>query len=177
MRIAVSGSHLVGKTTLAEALAGFLPGHPLVPEPYRLLEDEGHTFEEMPSIADFEAQLERSFQCLQDSGPDAVFDRCPLDLVGYLLAHEDAAMFDVEAWIPRLRAHVPTLDLIVFVPIERPDRIAVPSSERRLRAVVDRILRGIVVDDAYGLEVEVIEVAGAREARLHQVVSHAGIRR
>ena len=167
----------MGKTTLAEALAEALPEHMLVPEPYRLLEEEGYTFGERPSIEEFEAQLERSLQCLQAGGADAVFDRCPLDLVGYLLAHENAAMFDVETWIPRLRAHVPTLDLIVFLPIERPDRIAVPSSERRLRAAVDTILRGIVVDDAYGLEVEVIEVAGVREARLHQVLSRAGIRR
>ena len=170
MRIAVSGSHLVGKTTLAEAVAEALPGHVLVPEPYRLLEEEGHGFGEMPSIEEFELQLERSFQCLQASGPDAVFDRCPLDLVGYLLTHQDAAMFDLASWLPRLREQVPTLDLIVFVPIERPDRMTVPSSQRRLRSAVDAILRRIVVDDAYGLDLEVIEVAGSPDARLRQVV-------
>lgn len=167
----------MGKTTLAEALAEVLPEHQLMPEPYRLLEDEGHTFEEMPSLEDFQTQLERSFQCLQDSGPDAVFDRCPLDLVGYLLTHDAAAMFDLEGWMPRLREHLPTLDLIAFVPIERPDRMAVPSSQRRLRSVVDRILRRIVVGDAYGLDVDVIEVVGSLEARLHQVVTHPGARR
>lgn len=82
MRIAISGSHLVGKTTLAEALADALPDHQLVPEPYHLLEEEGYEFGEMPSIEDFELQLERSFHCLQESGPAVVFDRCPLDMIG-----------------------------------------------------------------------------------------------
>ena len=59
MRIAISGSHRVGKTTLAEALAAELPGYELVPEPYYLLEEDGHVFAAMPSIEDFELQLAR----------------------------------------------------------------------------------------------------------------------
>lgn len=60
MRIAISGSHRVGKTSLAEALAVALPGHELLPEPYHALEDEGHEFGEMPSLDDFTLQLERA---------------------------------------------------------------------------------------------------------------------
>lgn len=171
MRIAISGSHLVGKTTLAEALADALPQHQFVPEPYRLLEEEGHEFEEMPSIEDFELQLERSLQCLQEGGPDVVFDRCPLDLVGYLQVHADAEAFDLEQWLPRIREHMAALDLVVFVPIEAPDRVAVPRSQARHRAAVDAMLGDIVLNDAYGVEVAVIEVAGSIEARLRQVLA------
>jgi uridine kinase len=78
MRIAISGTHLVGKTTLAETLAAVLPEHELMPDPYHLLEEEGHEFTEMPSLEDFEAQLERSLECLEGSGSSVVFDRCPL---------------------------------------------------------------------------------------------------
>ena len=102
MRIAISGSHLVGKTTLAEALVEALPRYELVPEPYYLLEEDGYEFAESPSIEDFERQLERSFQCIQDSGADVVFDRCPLDILGYLVTHRDAEAFHIEDWMPRV---------------------------------------------------------------------------
>jgi hypothetical protein len=170
MRIAISGSHLVGKTTLAEALARALPRYELVPEPYRLLEEEGHEFAEMPSIEDFELQLERSFQCIQESGTNVVFDRCPLDILGYLVTHRDADAFQLEDWMPRLREAVAKLDLIVFVPVEDPDRVAVPRSQARLRSDVDTALRDIIGDDAYGLEIDVITAAGTPGDRLRHVV-------
>jgi MoxR-like ATPase len=112
MRIAICGTHLVGKTTLAEQLAEALPSHELVPEPYRFLEHEGYEFGEMPSLEDFERQLERAFRCVQEGGPAAVFDRCALDIVGYLQTHEDAEAFDLDRWLPRIREHVAALDLI-----------------------------------------------------------------
>jgi predicted ATPase len=172
MRIAISGSHLVGKTTLAEALAEALPGYELVPEPYHLLEEDGHELAEMPSVDDFELQLERSLLCLRESGENVIFDRCPLDILGYLLTHEDADAFHLADWMPRVRQLVPGLDLIVFVPIEKPDRVPVPRSQARLRAEVDSALRDIVLDDAYGLEIDVLTVAGPTAARVHQVLAH-----
>jgi hypothetical protein len=51
---------------------------------------------------------------------------------------------------------------IVFLPVEDPDRIAVPRSQPRLRAEVDAVLRDIIVDDAYGLEMDVITAEGSR---------------
>lgn len=172
MRIAISGSHLVGKTTLAEALAEALPRYELVPEPYYLLEEDGHEFAEMPSIEDFERQLERSFQCVQESGTNVILDRCPLDILGYLITHQNADAFQLEDWMPRVRESIAKLDLIVFVPIEKPDRVAVPRSQALLRAEVDEVLRDIIVDDAYGLEVDVITTAGTPAARLRQAVAH-----
>lgn len=172
MRIAISGSHLVGKTTLAEALSDTLPRHELVPEPYELLVDDEYEFAEVPSLEDFELQLERSFQCIQESGTNVVFDRCPLDILGYLFTHRDAEAFQLEDWMPRVRDAVAKLDLIVFVPVEDPDLVAVPRSQVRLRSEVDAVLRDIIVDDAYGLDIDVMTAAGTPGARLHQVVAH-----
>jgi len=172
MRIAISGTHFVGKTTLAEALAEALPRHELVPEPYHLLEEDGHEFAGMPSIEDFELQLERSIQCVQESGTDAVFDRCPLDILGYLVTHRDADAFRLEDWMPRVREAMAKLDLIVFVPIEDPDRMAVPREQARLRSDVDLVLSDLIVDDAYGLEIDVITAAGTPGARLRRVAAH-----
>jgi len=169
MRIAISGSHLVGKTTLAEALAEALTGHELVPEPYHQLEEDGHEFAEMPSLEDFELQLERSLECLEQDAAAVVLDRCPLDVLGYILTHEDADAFELDDWLTRIREQMATLDLVVFVPIEEPERIAVPRSQARLRAKVDAVLRELVVDDAYGLELAVLEVTGTPAARLRAV--------
>jgi len=172
MRIAISGSHLVGKTTLAEALAEALPGYELVPEPYFMLEEDGYEFAEMPSIEDFEAQLERSLQSVEESETNVIFDRCALDILGYLTTHQDADAFRLEEWMRRVRESVAKLDLIVFVPIEETDRLVVPRSQIRLRAEVDTVLRDIIVDDAHGLEIDVITATGTPAARLRQVVAH-----
>ena len=172
MRIAISGSHVVGKTTLAEALAEALPGHELVPEPYHLLEEDGYEFAELPTIEDFELQLQRSLECLQESGRNVIFDRCPLDMIGYLVTHRDAGLFQLETWMPRVRDALATLDLIVYVPVEEPDSMPVPRSQARLRARVDTVLAEIVADDRYGLERPAITVGGSLGARLRQVVAH-----
>ena len=171
MRIAISGSHRVGKTTLAEALAERLPGHELVPEPYYLLQEDGYEFAGMPSIEDFERQLERSIACIQESGSDVVFDRCPLDILGYLVTHRDAGACQIEDWMPQVRQAVAKLDVVVFVPVEAPDRVDVPRSEARLRSDVDTVLSDIIVDDACGLEIDVIVAAGTPEARLRDVMA------
>jgi len=171
MRVAVSGSHRVGKTTLAEGLAEALPRHEVVPEPYHLLEEDGHEFAEMPSIEEFELQLERSLRCVEERGTDVVFDRCALDILGYLATHRDAALFRLEDWLPRVEDSVAKLDLIIFVPIEEPDRIVVSPSEVRLRAEVDAVLKDLIVDDAYGLGFDLIIAEGTAADRLRRVMT------
>jgi len=132
MRIAVSGSHHVGKTTLAEALAETLPRYELVPEAYHLMEEDGHVFAEIPAIEDFELQLERSIQCVEQSATNVIFDRCPLDILGYLVTHRDVGAFRLDDWMPRIHESVAALDVIVFVPIEDPDRITVSHEDANL---------------------------------------------
>jgi len=58
MKIAVSGSHLTGKTTLVEELCRALPDHLSMHEPYYHLEEEGHVFPGMPGVEDFELQVD-----------------------------------------------------------------------------------------------------------------------
>ena len=47
MRIAISGTHFSGKSTLVEALSEALPQYTIVEEPYYLLQEEGHEFAEI----------------------------------------------------------------------------------------------------------------------------------
>lgn len=173
MRIAVSGTHHSGKSTLIEELSAVLPGYLTVDEPYYLLVEEGHEFAEMPSVEDFELQLERSLECLSGREPDVIFDRCPVDFLGYLLAHPDAGAFHPETWLPRVQAAIDTLDLIVFLPVEARDRIALPPSvDARFRLDVDQALKEIFLDASLDLEMNVIEVTGALHERVRLVVSH-----
>lgn len=173
MKVAISGAHRTGKTTLLAELSRFLPGFSTVDEPYYLLEEEGHEFAEMPSLEDFEIQLERSIETLLKSEGDCLFDRCPADMLAYLGAHEDAEAFDADRWLTKVRQAMWQLDLIVFVPIEEPDRVSVSASDhRRLRRRVDEDLRDIALDDRWSFGVPAIEVAGPVSARVRQVLAH-----
>jgi hypothetical protein len=88
-----------------------------------------------------------------------LFDRCPADFLAYISVHEDADLFDFDAWFPRVRAAVQTLDLIVFLPIEARNRIVLSPSDRDdTRAIVDEQLREILLEDPFELAVEILEV-------------------
>ena len=120
--------------------------------------EEGYEFGHPPSIEDFEAQLERSIDLLNQGGGDALFDRCPVDIIAYLLSHEDAALFAVEAWLPNLQAALEKLDLIVFVPVEVRDRIpySVSDDSKGDRLSIDEKLRELLLDDSLGFGLQVL---------------------
>jgi hypothetical protein len=170
MRIALAGTHATGKSTLAAELAGALPGHRVVEEPYYQLEAEGHVFAASPTLDDFEAQLERSLWSVAEERGAVIFDRSPADYLAYLLAHRERGQSMVAPWFPEVCAAIATLDLLVFVPIERPDRIAAPEAGR-LRRWVDAALRAGLVADEWALGAPVLEVSGLPGERVAQVLA------
>ena len=173
MRIAISGTHFSGKSTLVEALSEALPQYITVEEPYHLLQEEGYEFAEMPSIEDFELQLERSIENLDEGNPNAIFDRCPADILGYLLSHPDAEAFDLKKWLPRVQTAIRKLDLVVFLPIEEPDRIVLPLSEdAAYRQRVDEKLKEIILENSFVFEMDVLEVTGSPRTRVKRVLAH-----
>jgi hypothetical protein len=147
-----------------------LRGYGVVEEPYLELLDEGHIFADRPSVEDFLAQLERSIaQVTSDRAPDVLYDRCPTDFLAYLTALQ--AEDSVRDWIASTTHALSTLDLIVFVPIEQPDRIASAAGSGRLRRNVDVVLREILLEDSYGFCRPVISIHGSAAARVSQVVA------
>jgi hypothetical protein len=171
MRIAVSGAHRTGKSALVEELGRALPTYEIVDEPYYQLEEEGHEFAAMPSLEDFELQLERSIDCLLSGEDDQIFDRFPADILAYLLTHQDSDSFDVELWLPRVSTAMHRLQLIVYVPIENPDRVNVAAPDKELRVRVDEELRDILQEDRWGFGAEVLEVTGSLRERVRQVLA------
>lgn len=177
MRIAVTGSHRVGKSTLIEALEERLAEYRVVDEPYHLLEEEGYEFASPPCLEDFLEQFRRSLELLEDAegSRNVLFDRCPLDFLGYLLTHEESDAFDLDEWLDRVRSALQTVDLVVFVPIEERDRIQLAAHEDAgQREAVDEKLSWMLLDDPFELGVEVLPVQGSRTARVSQVLERLG---
>jgi AAA domain len=169
MRVAFSGSHRVGKTTLLEAVSARLPSYRVFEEPYRIMEDEGYEFSDPPAAEDFVRQLKRSLRLIEDAPKNALLDRCPLDFTAYLRALDEDA--ELDEWLPHLEEAMGALDLIVVVPIESPDRIELGAGEdRRFRAKADAWIKTLVLEDLHGFEIPTIEVHGDGDARLAQVL-------
>ena len=174
MRIAISGSHATGKSTLVAELAHRLSGYTTIDEPFYILEDEGHVFGDPPSTEDFELLFDRSVSLLQElHASNVLFDRSPADYLAYMTALDPALVSadHIEAATTALA----TLDLVVFVPIERLDRVEAADAPR-LRRRVDRILRDMLLDDSAGFGVRVITVSGTVTQRAEQVLAQLAVR-
>ena len=138
-------------------------------EPYHLLEAEGHAFAAKPTTSDFELLLERAVSLLAAPEPrNAVFDRCPADYLAYLAALSPSAISPHRT--DDAAVALQTLDLVIFVPLERPDRIDMAEAPL-LRRRVDRILREMLVENTWGFDMPVVTVHGAPEERADQVLS------
>jgi hypothetical protein len=171
VRIAFSGSHRVGKSTLVEHLADVLH-YKTVDEPYHLLEEQGYACAAYPTVEDFEAQLECALVTIEAREPNVLFDRCPVDILAYLFVHDDADAFVLDPWLERIQAAMQTIDLVVFVPVEEDDRIALSAQEdREQRSAVDEKLHELLIDDALQFEMDVLVVQGDLRARVKQVLS------
>ena len=171
MRIAISGSHQTGKSTLAEALAAALPDYALIPESYYDLAGEGEPLAEMPDLDTFEQLFAASIELLSSCDDNSILDRCPYDMLAYLVSHNESDRFELRRWLGELQTTMQRLDLIVFVPIEAPDRIP-DIDHRRLRERVDEEVRRLAMEDYLGFGVPAIEVAGSPTQRLQTVLSH-----
>lgn len=179
MRIAISGTHGSGKSTLIDA---FLLAHPTFvyePEPYEVLQEEyGDTFAADPSAEDFYRQLAFNINRLRQYQPtnDVIYERCPVDFLAYLFALHDlrratAAVQLVKSAIGLVKSALPLLDVIVFLPLNTADRIEVSNWEDPvLRTAVDRRLICLLGDDDLDLFAprfpRVVEVHGSVEQRL-----------
>ncbi len=160
MRIAVSGTHCSGKSTL---VADFLAAHrdyEHEPEPYEWLA-ETEPFSDPPVADDFRRQLEFAVERVRgyERGARVIFERCPLDFLAYLRAlgaDDDRALGAAAGAIRHL-------DLIAFLPL---DGIPAPESEDlELREAVNEHLAEIFSGDELALP-PVVEIRGTPAQRL-----------
>lgn len=182
MRIAVTGTHGSGKSTLIDDLIADHPGYAREDEPYWTLVQQGVQFADPPTVEDYERQLDTSVATILGLAgePDVILDRCPLDFLGYLEVTSRGAWEPTGRLLARIEKALAVLDLLVFVPLHEPDEIRVAIELPRLRARVDRVLCGIVRDDALGFfaggRPRLVEVRGPRAARLQHLSRAIGER-
>ncbi|WP_073056894.1 AAA family ATPase [Kaistia soli] len=181
MRIAVTGTHGSGKTTLIEDFVATHPAYEAVAEPYWRLAERGIAFSAKPTVADFEAQLAESCRLILDEarGENVIFDRCPLDFLAYLDIVSTDEGFE---WLPqgrlltRITRAVETLDRIIFIPLTQPDEIPTTIEHPILRRRVDARLKAMIRGDEFGVlagGARVAEVTGTREERVERMAAEA----
>lgn len=176
MRIAVSGTHCSGKSTLAADFAAAHPDYIHLPEPYDLIEE---LYGE-PTVDDFHRQLEVSVETLRDQprGARLIAERSPLDFLAYLLAlgdlGRDRHSTSIEPAVELAASGLEQLDLLVVLPLNDADGIDAPEEEDlALREAMNDRLLEIITTDQFDLfsggHPRVIEVHGSRGARLAAV--------
>lgn len=183
MRLAVSGAHGVGKTTLIDDFVAAHPGYAREEEPYWALAQQGVVFADGATIPDLEEQLGASAGLIlaRADDRDIVFDRCPVDFIAYL---EVTAAGEGIEWTPsgrllaRIDQAIATLDLLVFVPLTRPDEIAVRIERPKLRAKVDQELAAMLREDTLSLfesgRPRLVEISGSRTERVDRLTAALG---
>lgn len=155
----------MGKTSLAEAIATYLPGYTFHQEPYRQLEEQGHLFAEVPVMEDYIAQFSLAVEQTEAGEENIIFDRCPLDLLAYIYAINKSR--DISSFYADMTNAMAQIDLLVIVPIENPDLIQCGASDLpRLRQQVDDIVQEWAAD----LPVKTVTAKGSLANRTKQVL-------
>jgi len=173
MRIAVSGTHCTGKSTLIDEFLWTHPEFAHEPEPYAVMvEDLGEEFAAEPCVEDFHRQLEFNINRLQQHAPGerVIYERCPIDFLAYIDALGPKS---VEALIDRVSDAMRNLDLIVYL---RLNDTAPESDYPKLQKAVDRRLGAIFRDDEFGAlssySAIIVEASGSTAQRLRIIESH-----
>ena len=173
MRIAVSGTHRNGKTTLVEAFASDHPDFQVEPEPYEQLLEDGEDFLDHYDPDTFVMQLEHLVSRLsrRAAGDRVIFDRSPFDFLAYVAASEERRL-DTSSVGPDLvelaARGLDHLDLVVWLPLGSGARARLKRSFRRL---VDSQLGDIIGSDRLGLlsgreNPRILELRGRTAKRL-----------
>jgi hypothetical protein len=178
MRIAISGTYFLGKTTLGQDFVTAHPEYNFQQEPYHQLTEEDTRFKVELSLESFVEQLEYSLVLFQSTpNENVVFDLCPVDLAGYILAWEsldevpiaDSILHD---YLDDIRETIDTLDVIAFLPLDQHSPKYLPEDEDpEFRALVDQSLKELYRSDILGLfpdfeHTHIIELSGARKQRV-----------
>jgi hypothetical protein len=158
MRIAISGTHCCGKSTLIDQFLRAYPDFEHEPEAYEALQEQyGETFAAEPCAEDFYQQLEYNLGRLRQhgSGDCVIFERSPADYLAYMFALADLGR-DREAYrvgensLGEAQDAIRLLDLLVFLPANDLHGEVTDSEDPALRSAVDTRLEGILIDDDLG---------------------------
>jgi|TARA_B100000073_G_scaffold67259_2_gene49785 nicotinamide riboside kinase len=189
MRIAISGSHSLGKSTLVWDWVKRHPEYTREEEPFRALDSEMYDIRFRQESNRLHNGIQMYYNAsrvnLYPSANDCViFDRAPVDYIAYSQYTADKKTTDIDdafvsAMVPRVRETLQRLDLVVFIPMT--DRWPVEMEDDGIRPVdlpyraeVDAIFKQIYRDERFSVMPEInrpklIELWGSREQRLDRL--------
>ena len=189
MRIAISGSHSLGKSTLVWDWIKRHSQYTREEEPFRSLHGEMYDIRFRQESSRLHNGIQMYYNAsrvnLYSSINDCViFDRAPVDYIAYSQYTADKKTTDIDdafvgAMVPRVRETLQRLDLVVFVPMT--DRWPVDMEDDGIRPIdlpyraeVDAIFKQIYRDERFSVmpdknRPKLIELWGSREQRLDRL--------
>lgn len=181
MRIAVSGTHFMGKSTLIHDLIKTHPEYKYESEPYHQLEEQGFEFSIEPTLECFLKQLDYSIERLNQTSHkhNIIYDRCPVDFIAYAMYIADQEFTDInQSYIaerfPMVKETLNTLDLIVFLPITKENMIHYDEVDSAYRTAIDHCFKKLYLDEACDIlpsydHPRIMEVWGNRQSRIKKI--------
>jgi hypothetical protein len=194
MRIAVSGSHSLGKSTLVDDWVARYPQFTREEEPYRALGLYGPyqiLFRDESTRLHNGIQLYYSLSRVHRYAAqtdDVIFDRAPVDYLAYSQYTADAGSTDIDdafvmSMVPAVIESLDRLDIIAFVPKsdEWPVEMeadGIRPTDYAYRDAVDAVFTQIYREGRYGVfsgerHPLVVELVGSRQDRLDQLAQAA----
>jgi hypothetical protein len=182
VRVAVSGSHGVGKSTLIAAFLGRHPEYVHEPEAFEVLGDDVDLVESgAPTPDGLLRLLEYTVAAVEghSSRPHVIFERSPVDYLAYAAASGSAwESGEREAFLaahtPIVRDSIRHLDVVAYLPLSDAEARR-RGEDGRFRLRVDVWLRRVLVDDVYellehGRLPRVVALPGAADRQLDELV-------
>ena len=190
MRIAITGSHSLGKSTLVHQWVEAHGNYRREEEPYRALGLHGPyaiLFREASTRLQNGIQL---YYCISRvhryGGPDeaVIFDRSPVDYIAYSQYTANQGLTDidqafVESMVPAVRESLDHLDILAFVPKTERWPVAMEADgirpvDHAYRDEVDTIFKQIYREDLYAVMPAhraplLVELWGPPEQRIAQL--------
>lgn len=185
MRIAISGTHFIGKTTLIEDFLKRHPDYRCEKEPYYQLQDEKDMELSLePSLDSLLEQLDYSVEQLNKTASErnVIFDRCPIDFIAYSMISLKEDSIDINdselsERFSEIKDALNTLDLIFFLPMVKENSIDYTEENPGYRKAADKYFKKIYRDEVcdifprYG-HPKIIEVWGGRVERIKIIESY-----
>lgn len=188
MRIAVSGTHSVGKSTFVWDFIKTHPDYIREEEPYRALR-EFYPIKFGKQATNYCNGIQLFYnlnrvQKYQSSNDKVIFDRCPIDYIAYSMYAARYHQTDmdekfVHSIIEPIRESLALLDLIVFVTVNNKHPIQIENDGIRLidpkyRIEVDEFLKEIYFNNLFNVfpkqnAPELVELWGSREDRVTKI--------
>jgi hypothetical protein len=190
VRIAVSGSHSLGKSTVVNQWVETHPHYIREEEPYRALSLHGPyeiKFRELSTRLHNGIQIYYNISRIHRySKPtdQVIFDRCPVDYIAYSQYTANQASTDidtafVESMVPAAKECLDHLDILAFVPKSQQWPVAMEEDgirpvDHSYRDEVDTIFKQIYRDGRFDLISQhdgpkLIELIGSPKQRIKQL--------